>query len=164
MASALQNLSATGKREIPSAKGMHFVILVSEWNTEITSALEKAAHVTLIKHGAKPKNIRVEYVPGSFELPLGAQFAAQLHDTDAVICLGCIIQGETRHFEFISHAVGNGITNVGLMYNKPVVFGVLTTDTLKQAKDRTGGKHGNKGDEAALTAIKMVALKKNMKN
>jgi 6,7-dimethyl-8-ribityllumazine synthase len=164
MASALKNLSSKGKREIPSAKGMHFVILVSEWNQEITSALEKAAHVTLLRYGAKPKNIVTHFVPGSFELSLGAQFAAQLHDVDAVICLGCIIQGETRHFEFISNAVGNGITNVGLMYNKPVVFGVLTTNDLKQAKERSGGKHGNKGDEAALTAIKMVALKKAMRS
>jgi 6,7-dimethyl-8-ribityllumazine synthase len=163
MASALKNLSDPGKREVPSAKGMHFVIVVSEWNTEVTTALLKGAHSTLIKHGVKEKNIRVEYVPGSFELPLGAQFAAQTNDIDAIICLGCIIQGETRHFDFISEAVANGITNVGLMYNKPVVFGVLTTENLKQATERSGGKHGNKGDEAAITAIKMAVLKKRLR-
>jgi 6,7-dimethyl-8-ribityllumazine synthase len=162
MASALKNLSDHGKKEIPSAKGMHFAVVVSEWNTEVTAALERAACAALVKHGAKPKNIIVRYVPGSFELTLGAQFAAQLPDIDAIICLGCIIQGETRHFDFISNAVANGITNVGLMYNKPVVFGVLTTDNLKQAKERSGGKHGNKGDEAAVTAIKMAALKRSL--
>jgi 6,7-dimethyl-8-ribityllumazine synthase len=163
MASSLKNLSDPGKREIPSAKGMNFVILISEWNQEITSALYKGAHASLIQHGAKAKNIEIQYVPGSFELSLGAQFAAQKNEVDAVICLGCIIQGETRHFDFISNAVANGITNVGLMYNKPIVFGVLTTNDLKQAKERAGGKHGNKGDEAAVTAIKMVALKKSLR-
>ncbi len=162
MASSLKNLSETGKKEIPSAKGMHFAVVVSEWNTEITAALEHAACETLVKHGAKLKNILVTYVPGSFELTLGAQFAAQLADIDAVICLGCVIQGETRHFDFICDSVANGLTNVGLMYNKPVVFGVLTTNDLKQAKERAGGKHGNKGDEAAITAIKMATLKRNL--
>ena len=102
------------------------------------------------------KNIKVNYVPGSFELTLGAQFEAQKDDVHAVICLGCVIQGDTRHFDFICDAVANGITNVGLKYNKPVVFGVLTTDNLQQALDRAGGKHGNKGEEAAIVAIKML--------
>jgi len=162
MASSLKSLSDPGKKTVPSAKGMRFALIVSEWNAEICQALEKAAHVSLLKYGAKPKNILVKYVPGSFELPLAAQLAAQVHEIDAVICLGCIIRGETSHFDFIGDAVSTGIMNVGLMYNKPVVFGVLTTENLKQAKERSGGKHGNKGDEAALTAIRMVSLKKSV--
>jgi 6,7-dimethyl-8-ribityllumazine synthase len=163
MASALKNLSDHSKTEIPSARGMHFAILVSEWNPQITQSLYKAAKASLLKQGAKAKNIVYQTVPGSFELSLGAQFAAQLDHIDAVICLGCVIQGETRHFDFICNAVANGITNVGLMYNKPVIFGVLTTNTLKQAQERAGGKHGNKGVEAAVTAVKMVALKKTIR-
>ena len=162
MATALKNLSDHSENGI-SAKGMHFAILVSEWNPEITGSLFKAAKASLIRQGAKAKNILHQTVPGSFELSLGAQFAAQMNDIDAVICLGCVIQGETRHFDFICNAVANGITNVGLMYNKPVIFGVLTTNTLKQAQERAGGKHGNKGVEAAVTAVKMVALKKSMR-
>ena len=163
MATSLKNLSSTANMSVPSAKGMHFAIVVSEWNTQITGALQKAAINSLLKHGAKAKNIVIRSVPGSFELSLGAQFAAQLEAIDAVICLGCVIQGETRHFDFICNAVANGITNVGLMYNKPVIFGVLTTNDLKQARERAGGKHGNKGDEAAITAIQMVALKRNIR-
>ncbi|MFI5149755.1 MAG: 6,7-dimethyl-8-ribityllumazine synthase [Bacteroidia bacterium] len=162
MASSLKNLSDPGKSPVPSAKGMHFALIVSEWNEAICKALEKAALATLIKSGAKPKNILIKYVPGSFELALGAQFAAQISDIDAIICLGCIIRGETSHFDFIGDAVSNGIMNVGLMYNKPVIFGVLTTENLKQAHERAGGKHGNKGVEAALTAIRMIALKKSI--
>ena len=162
MATALKKHSGAGLEKTPSAKGMRFAILVSEWNPQITKALERGAKTALLKHGVKPKNILLHYVPGSFELSLGAQFCAQLGGVDAVICLGCIIQGETRHFDFISNAVANGITNVGLMYNKPVVFGVLTTNNLKQAQERAGGKLGNKGDEAAITAIKMAALKRNL--
>jgi 6,7-dimethyl-8-ribityllumazine synthase len=97
-------------------------------------------------------------VPGSFELPLAAQWSAKKKKIDAVICLGCVIQGETRHFEFINQSVAQGIKDVGLKYNKPVIFGVLTTDNMRQAMDRAGGKHGNKGDEAAITAIKMLAI------
>ncbi|HXC06592.1 MAG TPA: 6,7-dimethyl-8-ribityllumazine synthase [Bacteroidia bacterium] len=162
MASSLKSLSDPGKSPVPSAKGMHVAIIVSEWNAEICKALEKGAHATLLKYGVKAKNILVKYVPGSFELPLVAQFAAQISDIDAIICLGCIIRGETSHFDFIGDAVANGVMNVGLMYNKPVVFGVLTTENLKQATERSGGKHGNKGDEAALTAIRMVSLKKSL--
>jgi 6,7-dimethyl-8-ribityllumazine synthase len=163
MATSLKNLSDAGETEIPSAKNMHFALVVSEWNTQITGSLQDAALKALQKYGARAKNIIVTTVPGSFELSLGAQLAAQLDDIDAVICLGCVIQGETRHFDFICNAVANGVTNVGLMYNKPVIFGVLTTNDLKQAKERAGGKHGNKGVEAAVTAIKMVALKQSLR-
>ncbi|MDP4678992.1 MAG: 6,7-dimethyl-8-ribityllumazine synthase, partial [Cyclobacteriaceae bacterium] len=116
------------------------------------------AFETLINQGALPVNIIRIDVPGSFELSLGAQKMAEKEEIDAVICIGCVIQGETKHFDFICSAVANGITHVSLKYNKPVIFGVLTPNTQKQALDRAGGKHGNKGDEAAITAIKMLNL------
>lgn len=143
---------------IPSAATMKFGIVVSEWNASITNALLEGAYNTLLEHGADKDNLMVKHVPGSFELPLGAQFLLESNDFDTIICLGCVIQGETRHFEFICNAVSDGITRVGLDYNVPVIFGVLTTNTIEQAKERSGGKHGNKGSEAALTAIKMVKL------
>jgi len=154
-----KNLSDYNIHSIPDASDMSFVILVSEWNDEITFALRDGAIKTLQKHGVIEENIVVDYVPGSFELPFAAKYAAERLFCDAVICLGCVIQGETRHFEFINNAVANGITNVGLQTDIPVIFGVLTPDTWEQAKARAGGVHGNKGDEAAITAIKMVALK-----
>jgi len=159
MSSQLKNLSDYAEISVPSAEKLHFGIIVSEWNREVTNNLLDGAQETLLKHGAKAKNIVVSYVPGSFELPMGAQMIKQNHtEIDAVICLGCIIQGETRHFEFIASAVAHGICHVGLQMKIPVIFGVLTTNTLEQAKDRCGGKHGNKGTEAAITAIKMTAL------
>ncbi len=135
-----------------------FGIVVSEWNDQVTESLFTAAVETLLKHGVKKDNIFRKNVPGSFELTLGAQWLAEIKEIDAVICLGCVIQGETRHFDFICDAVAHGITHVGLKYNKPVIFGVLTPNTLQQALDRAGGKHGNKGDEAAITAIKMLGF------
>lgn len=158
MASALQNLSVYDPARVPSARDMRFGIVVSEWNPKVTDALYQGAFETLVKHGTRPDNIVVRYVPGSFELTLGAQMMAERGEFDAVICLGCVIQGETRHFDFICDAVANGITDLNLKYGLPVIFGVLTTDNLEQAIDRAGGKHGNKGDEAAITAIKMAAL------
>ncbi|MFN3554620.1 MAG: 6,7-dimethyl-8-ribityllumazine synthase [Bacteroidales bacterium] len=157
-----RNLSDYDIHAIPDASNMKFGIVVSEWNDEITFALCQGAIDTLIRHGAKEQNILVNYVPGSFELPLGAQFVAEKQQVDAVICIGCVIQGETRHFDFICNAVADGITNLGLKTSIPVIFGVLTPNTWEQAKDRAGGKHGNKGDEAAITAIKMVALKNSL--
>lgn len=138
---------------------MRFGIVVAEWNFEITSALAEGAVQTLKKHGATDENILLKYVPGSFELPLGAQYFAEMENVDAIILLGCVIQGETRHFDYICQGVTQGTTSLNLKYNKPFIFGVLTTDNEQQAKDRAGGKLGNKGDEAAVTAIKMVALK-----
>ncbi len=161
MASALKNLSSFSIEGIPNgAKGMKFGIVVSEWNTEITEALYQGAINTLMNYGAANKNIIRKNVPGSYELTLGAQYFTEYTKVDVVICLGCVIQGETRHFDFICNAVANGLTNLSIKYNTPIIFGVLTPNTLQQAKDRSGGKHGNKGDEAAITAIKMVALKK----
>ncbi len=161
MSSALKNLSDYDHGKIPSAKNMSFGIVVAEWNPGITEALYLGAHNTLIKHGALEINIHKRYVPGSFELTLGAQFFAKHSNVDAIICLGCVIQGETRHFDFICDAVANGITQLNIAYNKPFIFGVLTPDTQLQAEARAGGKHGNKGDEAAITAIKMVALQQS---
>jgi 6,7-dimethyl-8-ribityllumazine synthase len=158
MASNLKNLGKHSNRNIASIKNNKIGIVVAEWNDQITDSLLSAALEILISHGAKPKNINIKYVPGSFELPLAAQYLASQKETDAVICLGCVIQGETRHFDFICDAVANGITNVGLKYNKPVIFGVLTTNNIQQALDRAGGKHGNKGEEAAITAVKMLGF------
>lgn len=141
---------------------MRFGIVVSEWNTEVTGALLEGAVDTLIKHNAQRENIHISWVPGSFELALGAQYYADQNEVDAIICLGCVIQGETRHFEFISQAVANGIMDVGLSFNLPVIFGVLTTDTMEQAVARSGGKHGNKGTEAAITAVSMVGLRDSL--
>jgi len=156
MASSEKNLSTYSGHGLKDMAERRISVVVSEWNSEITEALYAGAYGTLLEHGAKKENIVKKYVPGSFELSLGAQLEAQKPDVDAVICLGCVIQGETRHFEFICQAVAQGVTNVGLKYNKPVIFGVLTTDNKKQAVDRAGGRHGNKGDEAAITAIKML--------
>ena len=162
MATALKNLSDYDINSVPDASGMRFGIVVAEWNNEITEALYLGAEKTLLKHGAKQENIIKRYVPGTFELTLGAQLMAETGQVDAVIVLGTVIQGETRHFDFICHGVTQGITELNIKYNLPFIFGVLTTDNKQQALDRAGGKHGNKGDEAAVTAIKMVDLKNNM--
>ena len=156
MATALKNLSDYTTQDLPDIRGRKFAIIVSEWNEAITGALYEGAVATLQRHGASPENIITKTVPGSFELSLGAQRAAQQETIDAVICLGCVIQGGTPHFDYVCQAVALGIKDVALKYDKPVIFGVLTTDTLEQAQDRAGGKHGNKGDEAAITAIKML--------
>lgn len=158
MATSLKSLSQYSDKNILDISGKKFGIVVSEWNEQVTESLFSGALETLLIHGAKKENIFRKNVPGSFELTLGAQWLAELEEIDAVICLGCVIQGETRHFDFICDAVAHGITNVALKYNKPVIFGVLTPDTLQQALDRSGGKHGNKGDEAAITAVKMLGF------
>jgi 6,7-dimethyl-8-ribityllumazine synthase len=156
MSSSLKNLSAHTPEDIPNAEDKIFGIVVSEWNTEITDALLQGALDVLKKANVLQKNIHISYVPGTFELPYGALKTINRHSPDAVICLGCVIQGETRHFDFICQAAANGIMNVGLQQGIPVIFGVLTTNNLEQAKDRSGGKHGNKGFEAGLTALKLV--------
>lgn len=158
MATSLKSLSQYSDKNILDISNKKFGIVVSEWNDQVTESLFSAAVDTLLKHGAKKENIFRKNVPGSFELTLGAQWLAEIEEIDAVICLGCVIQGETRHFDFICDAVAHGITNVSLKYNKPVIFGVLTPNTMQQALDRAGGKHGNKGDEAAITAIKMLGF------
>ncbi len=158
MASTNKNLSSFSDKNINDITDRKFAIIVSEWNSEITEALYSGAVDTLIQNGAKKDNIIRKTVPGSFELTLGAQWLAKENDIDAVICLGCVIQGETPHFDYICQAIANGITNVAIKYDKPIIFGVLTTLNQQQALDRAGGKHGNKGDEAAATAIKMLGF------
>src|ERR1051326_4983402 len=160
MAGKKKDLSEHRASDMPSAKKMRFGIVVSGWNPEITEALYEGAFETLLKYGAKEKNILRSDVPGSFELTLGAQWLCETEKLDAVICIGCVVQGETRHFDFICNAVANGITQVNIKYDLPGIFGVLTTNNMQQAMDRAGGKHGNKGVEAAVTAIRMAALRK----
>ncbi|MES2808323.1 MAG: 6,7-dimethyl-8-ribityllumazine synthase [Bacteroidota bacterium] len=162
MATQLKNLSDFSQTQIPSAAPYRFGIVVAEWNAEITNALYQGAYNSLIANGASANNIETYPVPGSFELTAGAELLLKNKDFDAIICLGCVIQGETRHFDFICDAVANGVSNVSIKYSKPVIFGVLTTDNQQQALDRAGGKHGNKGDEAAITAIKMADLAKTL--
>ena len=161
MSSTHKNLSGFEGSKIPDPSAYKFGIVVSEWNSEVTSALKEGTVQTLLKNGVAKENIVVKEVPGSFELTLGAQYLAEYANVDAIICLGCVIQGETRHFDFICNAVAQGITDLNIKYTKPVIFGVLTPNTQQQATDRAGGKHGNKGDEAAVTAIKMLALRKS---
>ena len=158
MSSKNKNLSAYSKRNITDISNKRFAIVVSEWNDQVTDALFSGAMQTLLDQGADKRNIIRMDVPGSYELPLGAQWMAERSDVHAVICIGCVIQGETPHFDFICQAVAQGIKDVGLKFSKPVVFGVLTTGSMKQALDRAGGMHGNKGDEAAISAIKMLSI------
>lgn len=159
---ATKNLSAYDINSVPSAEKMKFGIVVAEWNYKITGALAQGAIDTLVKHGAKQENIIVKHVPGSFELTLGGQFFAEYTDVDAILLLGCVIQGETRHFDFICQGVTEGATKLNMNYNLPVIYGLLTTNNEQQALDRAGGRLGNKGDEAAITAIKMVNLQQEM--
>jgi len=164
LATALKNLSVYDPASVPNGAGIRVAIVVSEWNTEVTEALYEGARSTLMRWGVLESDIVRRNVPGSFELTLGAQLMLERKEFDAVICLGAVIQGETRHFDFICSAVAHGISDLNMKYNTPVIFGVLTPDTMQQALDRAGGVHGNKGDEAAITALKMVALKKELNN
>ncbi|OYU95477.1 MAG: 6,7-dimethyl-8-ribityllumazine synthase [Bacteroidetes bacterium B1(2017)] len=159
MATSLKNLSSTNLKVGKAAKKFSIGLVVADWNPEITHSMRDAAIDFLKAQGLKATQITCVPVPGTFELPLAAQWMAEQKKIDAVIAIGCVIQGETRHFDFICSACAQGITEVGLKTNKPIIFGVLTTDNLKQAKERAGGKHGNKGIEAADTALKMLLLK-----
>ncbi len=162
MASALKNLSTYNEEDLPSAENMKFGIVVADWNEDITHKLYEGCYDTLIKHGAKADNIHTAQVPGTFELPSGASMLSRAKDVDGVICIGCVIKGETSHNEYINNSVAQGLVNLGVMTGKPFIFGVLTPNDHQQAKDRAGGKYGNKGVEAAVTAIRMVDLKKNL--
>jgi len=139
-----------------SARGQRFAILASRFNEYVTRHLVDGALDTLVRHGARPSDVRVTWVPGAFELPLAAQQAARRGGVDAVICLGAIIRGGTPHFEHVASQAAAGIAQVALTARIPVLFGVLTTDTLEQAIDRAGGKMGHKGRDAALAAIEMA--------
>jgi 6,7-dimethyl-8-ribityllumazine synthase len=158
MATSLKNLSDYDSKSVPDASELSVGIVVAEWNREINDALLKGAVSTLQKHGVSPSDIFIDYVPGAFELPFGCRILAENYEVDVVIAFGTVIQGETPHFSYICQGVTYGLTELNLSYEIPFVFGVLTTDTLEQAQDRAGGKHGNKGVEAAVTAIKMALL------
>ena len=156
------NLSDYDPTAVPDGKEYKIGIVAAEWNPEVTDALLKGAVDTLKEHGVEKNNITVRRVPGTFELSSAADMMLHHCDLDAVICIGCVIQGETRHFEFICQAVSQGVTNVALKHRRPVIFSVLTTDNTQQALDRAGGKHGNKGVEGAITALKMVAFRQSL--
>ncbi len=156
------NLSAHDAASIPRGDNYSVGIAVAEWNPTITNALLEAAVSTLEINGVKKENIRIDYVPGTFELSFAAKLMLNDDSLDAIIVLGCVIQGETRHFDFICQGISQGITDLNIEGKKPVIFGVLTTGTMQQALDRAGGKHGNKGDEAAVTALKMIKFNKSI--
>ncbi len=156
---ATTNLSYYDKATIPNAKEFRFGIVVSEWNPDITENLYKGAESTLLEHGTLPSNIIRWNVPGSFELIFGCKKLIETHKLDAVIAIGSVIQGETKHFDFVCDGVTQGIKDLNVRYNVPVIFCVLTDNTRQQSIDRSGGKHGNKGIESAIAAIKMAALR-----
>lgn len=164
MATAYQNLSAYDFDSVPDASDMTIGIVVSEWNTNITEKLLVGAINSLEKHGVKSDNIIVKRVPGSFELTFGAKRLAESKDLNAIIILGCVVKGDTPHFDYVCSGVTQGITELNLMYDIPFIFGLLTTETMEQSEDRAGGKYGNKGDEAAITAIKMIDFACKLQN
>ena len=161
---ATENLSAFSSENLPDASSMRVGIVVSEWNAQVTENLLRGAMDTLTGQGVRLDNVHVVHVPGSFELAVGATLMIANRSVEAVICLGSIIRGETPHFEFVSMATANGIMEVGLKTGRPVIFGVLTDDTMDQALARSGGNKGNKGVEAAVTAIKMIALRRQLED
>lgn len=156
MATAYHNLSSYDPDKIPSGKEMKIGIVVSEWNDNITNKLLEGCHKTLVKNGVEEENIIIDFVPGSFELVFGARYLVEQKELDAVIILGSVVRGETPHFDYVCSGVTQGITDLNRMYDIPFIFGLLTTDDIQQAVNRAGGIHGNKGDECAIAAIKMV--------
>ena len=158
MTTANYNLSAYDKETIPNAKNFRFGIVVSEWNSQITEGLYKGAIETLLNCGTQRENIVRWNVPGSFELTMGCKKMIASQKFDAVIAIGSVIQGKTKHFDFVCSATANGIKDLNVHTETPVIFCVLTDNTLQQSIDRSGGKYGNKGVEAAIAAIKMADL------
>lgn len=163
MATAYHNLSDYDPNSVPSAENMRFGIVVADWNENITYALLDGAVETLKKHGCPDENITVMHVPGSFELIYGAQlmteatsYTGQGHKVDAVIAIGCVVRGDTPHFDYVCQGTTQGIAHLNATQEIPVVYSLITTNTMQQAEDRAGGSLGNKGDEGAITAIKMV--------
>ena len=157
MATINNNLSDFNKDSLPDSSDMKIGIVISQWNNKITDGLFNGAFTTLIESGVSENNIEKIEVPGSFELIFGAKILSR-NEVDAIICLGSVIQGETKHFDYVCQAVSNGIKDLNITLDIPVIFGVLTDNTMEQALNRSGGKHGNKGIEAAVTAIKMAHL------
>lgn len=163
MSSKLKNLSTYDTENMPDAAEFKFGIVVSEWNHKITHALYEGCVDTLLKHGADEDYIFQVQVPGTFELPIGARLLSEKHNLDAIICLGCVIKGETSHNEYINQSVASALQSFGLAASIPCIFGVLTPNDEEQALARAGGTQGNKGVEAAATAIRMAALRKELK-
>lgn len=164
MSSKDQNLSQYKTDNMPDGSNLKVGIVVSEWNEKTTATLLDGAIETLTKHNVPEDEIKVVTVPGSYELPMGAKMLLGKEKYDAIICIGCVIKGETDHDKYINGAVAAGIMNLGLMSGTPVIFGVLTPNDQQQADDRAGGKYGNKGVEAAATALRMIQLRQELKN
>ena len=162
MPGAAKDLKNQEKTSLPDGSGFRIGIIVAEWNSEITEALYQGAFSALRECGVPEKEILRLSVPGSFELITGARWMVENEKVHAVVCLGCLIRGETPHFDFIGNAVSNGLVMLAVRYSLPFIFGVLTTNTFSQATARAGGKLGNKGSEAALTAVKMAGLKNQL--
>lgn len=160
MATENKNLSVYDKNKIPNAKNLRFGIVVSEWNDEITEALYEGAQEALLDCGTLSENILRWDVPGSFELTFGCKKMIQAQKVDAIIAIGSVIRGETSHFDFVCSATAQGIKDLNVAYDVPVIFCVLTDDNIEQSRARSGGKHGNKGTEAAIAAIQMAMLGK----
>lgn len=161
MATANRNLSEYNAEFIPNGADFKIGIVVSEWNEKITLNLLEGAKKALLDNGVKEENIQVRFVPGAFELPLGCQFMCEKGEVDGVVAIGVVIQGETKHFDFVCDGATQGIKDVNLKYNTPVAFCVLTDNNEQQSIDRSGGIHGNKGIECAVACLKMVGLKKS---
>ena len=162
MATENKNLSQYDKNTIPNAKDFRFGIVVSEWNDTITEGLFNGAKAALLDCGTLEENIIRWNVPGSFELTFGAKQMHETQEVDCVIVIGSVIKGETMHFEFVCEGVTQGIKDLNIVYDVPTIFCVLTDNNMQQSLDRSGGKHGNKGIEAAIAAIKMVALNRSI--
>lgn len=163
MATKFHNLSEYDLNSVPSAQGMRFGIVVSEWNNNITGALLQGAYDTLTKHGANEEEITVMTVPGSFELVFGASQMVKSGKMDAVIAIGCVVRGDTPHFDYICEGTTQGLASLNERFDVPVIYGLLTCNNMEQAQDRAGGTLGNKGDECAVTAIKMVDYYRKIK-
>jgi len=163
MSTEYQNLTDYNPENVPDASDMRFAIIISEWNPAVTEKLKEGVYNTLLKYGAKTDNIWVIYVPGSFELIYATKRIIGSVKPDAIIGLGCVVRGDTPHFDYVCSGITQGYAQLNVEGDIPCIFGLLTTDNLQQAIDRSGGKYGNKGDEFAITAIKMVHLANTFK-
>ncbi len=164
MATAAVNLSEFDGADLPDASGMKIGLVVAEWNSEITENLARGAEETLLSLQVSKENIKRINVPGSFELVAGARMLCDRKNLDAVIAIGCVIQGETKHFDFVCQGVTYGIQELNLHQEIPVIFCVLTDNTIEQSRARSGGKHGNKGVECAVAAVKMAGVRRKIEN
>lgn len=159
MSTAGHHLSSYDAAAVPSGSGRRFALVTAEWNLPITDALRSGARETLLKHGVLEADLIEAWVPGSFELPAGAQFLLEQGGLDGVICIGSVVRGETPHFDYVCQGTTQGVMEVGLKFSVPVIFCVLTDDTMEQAQARSGGVHGNKGIDCAVALLKMAELK-----